>query len=411
MVETFFKPRKRKKNESWRARYGDWIDERGFLDDVVLLCYEASFSYTGQDMFEVFCHGNPLIVEGIVASLLGAGCRMARPGEFTMRAVLNGRMSLLEAEAVNASIEATTRYGLDLVRRQAKGPLVVFVNEKVAEIIKIQAHLEANIDYGEEDIDVPSRGYLLDLIEKMIMDFEKTAATASFSRSMFRGFRVLITGEPNVGKSTLFNGLVKQERAIVTDLPGTTRDLISEQVEMLGLPVILLDSAGVRDTTDVVESIGIAKIMEKIHDVDLVLFLTTMEHRREPYEALRELPDHKWMRVFTKIDRFPLNGEGERGVSALTGAGMLQLEKEIVLRLSSSMQDQPLYVINQRQEGLIRATIENLNQAKEQYAAGFGEEVLSFYLNHARMILGELTGETNVEDVLDKMFSDFCLGK
>lgn len=397
--------------QPWQNVYGNWQDEQGVIDDVMVVGYRGPRSYTGQDMVEVTCHGNPVFVDAIVRSLVDKGARRARPGEFTMRAVLNGKMSLMQAESVNGLIEANTRYQADLIRRQVKSPIVPFVNERVEDILAIQAHIEATIDYGEEDISAIDQAGMLEKIERLVDLFEQLYQTGRFANAMRRGFRVLITGEPNVGKSTLFNYMVKEERAIVTHLPGTTRDLISEEIEIKGLPVVLIDSAGVRDTDDVVESMGIKKIYEMLEDVDLVLYLSVSGEDQPPYEQIKELPEDKWLHVVTKVDVQDHRDGKEIAVSALTGAGFELLEQELVLRLSSAMAGQSVYLINRRQEELVAQVLQQLKKARDDYAGGFGEEVLSSYLNTARRHLGELTGETTVEDILDRMFSTFCLGK
>ncbi|MDJ0836267.1 MAG: tRNA uridine-5-carboxymethylaminomethyl(34) synthesis GTPase MnmE [Acidobacteriota bacterium] len=411
MVSLCFRSAGSRTQNPWELRYGDWCDEDGLVDDVMLVCYRAPRSYTGQDMVEIFCHGNPLFIDDIIRSLLSRGARRARPGEFTMRAVINGKMDLLRAEGVHDLIEANTRYQADLIRRQSGGPLVDFVKESVEEILQIQAHIEATIDYGEEDIDALERDVMTGRLQNLCIRFERLDETAGFTKSMRRGFRVLITGAPNVGKSTLFNTLVKQERAIVTHLPGTTRDLISEEIEIGGLPIVLIDSAGVRDTRDEIEEIGIAKIFELLHDVDLVLYLSESDEDEPPYEQLKELPKEKWVAVKTKSDLKPVQTCGRMIISARTGEGLERLEQEVVLRLSTAMKGQPVYLINQRQEELISDVLRQLQTALDEYRAGFGEEVVSSYLNSVRGLLGELTGETGVEDILDRMFANFCLGK
>ncbi len=397
--------------QPWSMVYGDFYDQRGVIDDVLLVGYRGPRSYTGQDMVEIFCHGNPLIVDEILRTLVALGARRARPGEFTIRAVLNGKMDLLQAESVNGIVEANTRYQAELVRRQAKGPIVPFIKQQVAEIIAIQAHIEATIDYGEEDIAALEREGLLRRIDGLITRFAQLRETGRFANAMRRGFRVLITGAPNVGKSTLFNRLVREERAIVTHLPGTTRDLITEQVEIQGLPVLLIDSAGVRETEDLIEAMGIRKIYELLEEVDLVLHLSVSGEEEPPYEQLAELPRERWLQIVTKTDLMPCADSSKIAVSATTGEGLLRLESELVLRLSSAMDGQSVYLINRRQEERVIEVLTQLKTARDDYAQGFGEEVLSSYLNLARRSLGELTGETTVEDILDRMFSTFCLGK
>ncbi|CAM2007506.1 tRNA uridine-5-carboxymethylaminomethyl(34) synthesis GTPase MnmE [Acanthopleuribacter pedis] len=419
LVAHCFRPKGKAPLKPWAPRYGDWMDVEGLVDDVMVTTFRGPRSYTGQDMVEISCHGNPVLIQAIQTSLTNLGARQARPGEFTMRAVLNGKMDLLAAEAVNGLIEANTRYQADLIRRQSHGPLVTFINEQVEQMLQMQAHIEATIDYGEEDIDALQREQLAGKLKTMVDAFKRLEQTARFSLAMKRGFKVLLTGEPNVGKSTLFNTLVRHERAIVTELPGTTRDLISEQIEIGGLPIILMDSAGIRDSNDRIEQLGIQKIYELLHDVDLVLFLNDAAEPREPYPQLKELTQEKWFEVVTKQDLVEESHVAEKDdqmkarvpVSALTGKGLRQLEQQIVIRLSTVMAGQSVYLINQRQEEIISTVSTLLKSAADDFDMGFGEEVLSSYLNAARQQLGELTGETDVEDILDRMFSNFCLGK
>lgn len=411
ILSQFFKQQRKTPLRPWRAVYGYWVDEKGVVDDVVVTPFQAPRSYTGQDMFEISCHGNPLFVEAIVDGLVRRGVRRAKPGEFTMRAVLNGRMDLLAAEAVNGLIEAHTRFQADVIRRQATGPLVSTIQKHVETILQIQSHIEASIDYGEEDIDALDREAMAHKLKQLIKGFQQLSGTADFAAAMRRGFRVLLTGEPNVGKSTLFNALVREERAIVTEIPGTTRDLISEQIEIQGLPVVLIDSAGVRETADQIEAMGIEKIYQTLESVDLVLALTQAGQDGCLYQRLKDLPQEKILRVETKADLSKPLAEHSLALSATTGEGLARLEQEIVLKLSSGFEVDSLYLINKRQQETVLGVIGCLEQAYEDFLQGFGEEILSAYLNTARHLLGELTGETSVEDILDRMFSNFCLGK
>ena len=267
------------------------------------------------------------------------------------------------------------------------------------------------IDYGEEDIDSLEHEVLATRIALLVERLAKLGQTSSFTASLRKGFKVLIVGAPNVGKSSLFNYLVKHERAIVTPLPGTTRDLVSEEIEIEGLPVVLVDSAGVRETDDVVEHMGIQKILEMLHGVDLVLHLVDPTQQETPFEELENLDPGRIIAVSTKLDLKSVENDGKIAISTVTGEGLAELEKEVVIRLSQVMEGQTAYLINQRQEELIAEVVTQLQEAQRAYTSGFGEEVLSSYLNAARRCLGELTGETTVEDILDRMFSNFCLGK
>lgn len=411
LVEQCFVPKSQAPSKHWQMRYGHWHDQNGIVDEVMLVTYAAPHSYTGQHMAEIFCHGNPLFIEGIERTLFNLGARRAKPGEFTMRAVLNNKKTLLEAEGLQSLLGAHTRFQADVIRRQASGPLVKFIRDQVEAILQIQAHIEATIDYGEEDIDALEQHKLLDKMTLIVNEFRELKKTAAFLKGMRRGFKVLIAGAPNVGKSTLFNTLVRYERAIVTHLPGTTRDLISEDLEINGLPIVLMDSAGIRETEDLVESLGIEKIFELIHDVDLVLYLATIQDEMIPLDELNQVPREKIIQVTTKADLQGTPPEGTIVVSAHDKRGLPLLEKEIVLRLAADFDTQSTYLINQRQEDIVGEVLNQLEHAIADYQSGFGEEVLSSYLNTIRATLGELTGDTTVEDILDRMFSNFCLGK
>lgn len=410
-VKPWFHPRRDAPWRPWRARYGTWRDDQGIVDEVVVLPFAAPHSYTGQEMVEILCHGNPLFVGAILDSCSRSGARLARPGEFTQRAFLNGKKDLHEAEAVHALIEAKTRYQAAIIRRQSHGALARTVQHAVDEILSVQAHLEAAIDYAEEDVDPVEAGSLGRRLHAVIERLERLRQAAAFAQGMRRGFRVLLTGRPNVGKSTLFNALLAQERAIVTDEPGTTRDFITEEVEMGGLPVVLIDTAGVGDAADPVEEMGIGKVMELLGTVDLVLYLTPGAEPHPPYSELTELAAERWMTVFTKGDQGPGASEDGLTVCAKKMHGLEELRDEIVVRLSAAHQGQTEMWINQRQEHALTEAVELLERAERDHREGFGDEILSTYLNHVRRKLGEITGETTVEDILDRMFSTFCLGK
>ncbi|MCB1050253.1 MAG: tRNA uridine-5-carboxymethylaminomethyl(34) synthesis GTPase MnmE [Acidobacteria bacterium] len=395
----------------WTLVYADWVDAAGIVDDVTCVTYPAERSYTGQSMAEIFCHGNPLFVETILTNCQVAGARLAKPGEFSLRALLNGKMDLVQVEAVHELVQAKTRYHADLVRRQARGPLAQFAKQSVEEILQIQAHLEASIDYGEEDVDAMAQHLLLERLARVAESLRQVLLSAPFVRGMKRGFRVLLTGAPNAGKSTLFNRILGNERAIVSEIAGTTRDFINEEIELKGLPVVLIDTAGVRETDDPIEQLGIGKILQLLEDVDLILYLNDASQPREPYVELQAMPSEKWLTVWTKTDLEPNVATVGIGVHPHDEAGYQHLIDEIVLRLSAPMQGQAVWVTNQRQADLLTAAEALVLQAKDDFAAGFGEEIVSTALNHVRTLLGEITGETTVEDVLDRMFSNFCLGK
>lgn len=395
----------------WRLRHGVWVDRAGTVDEVLVSFFAAPRSYTGEAMCEIACHGNPLFREAIEQSLIARGARRAKPGEFTQRALLNGRMGLLEAEGLHDLIDAKTLYQADLIRQQASSPLAGQVREQVEAVLAVQAHIEASIDYGEEDIDALQRDGLLAKLTAIRDRLRVLKRTATFAIGMKRGFRVLLVGAPNVGKSTLFNALLERERAIVSHVAGTTRDFLTEEVEIGGLPVVLIDSAGLRATDDLIEGEGVRRVHQLLSEADLVLALVDGDHPQVPALDAQAVPAERCLTVATKADLGAPAPNADLKVSATQGQGLAELERQIVLRLSSAVAGQNAYLINQRQEETVAAAIALLQTAMDDFQSGHGEEILSSYLNQTRWLLGELTGETTVEDLLDRMFATFCLGK
>lgn len=389
--------------------YGNVCDDRGVVDDVTCVYFPAPHSYTGQDVVEIFPHGNPVIVQAILDQILKAGARMAQPGEFTQRALLNGKMDLIQAEGVHELIQAKTRYHADMVRRQSSGPLNQFAKGCIDDVLKIQAHIEASIDYGEEDVDALEDRILLQKMQNLQIKLQSVASTKPFVLGLRKGFRVLLTGPPNAGKSTLFNRLVGSQRALVSDLPGTTRDFISEEISLHGLPVVLIDTAGMRQSDDCIEQMGIQQILNLLPDVDLVIYLNNVTDPSDVYPELNALPGERWFEVSTKCD---LTDEVvECSIRVGADGDLERLVQEIVVRLSAPVSGHSVWVTNQRQAELLEAATALVQQAQEDLKHGFGDEIVSTALNHVRSVLGEITGETTVEDILDRMFSDFCLGK
>lgn len=410
ILDAFLRLRSGQQLSSWHMHFGDWVDEGGLLDDVTVAFYRAPRSYTGQDMAEIFCHGNPLFVEEIMRDARSRGARPARPGEFTLRAVLAGKMDLIQAETVHEVVHARTRWQAELARTQASGPLASFSREIVEQLLQVEARLEASIDYADEGIDPPGRRLLLQTLQQLAERLGQVGRSAPFARGLRRGFRVLLTGAPNSGKSSLFNALLACERALVSHLPGTTRDLVSEELELGGLPVVLIDSAGVRESEDPIEQMGIARILSLLGEVDLVLYLEDAGQPCPPYPELAELPAERVLHLISKADLLS-EMPGKLSVSTRQPESLTRLVQAIVVQLSAPLQDQAVWVTSARQEELLERARLLLEQTASEFAEGFGEEIVSASLRQARRALAELVGSTGVEDVLERMFSQFCLGK
>jgi tRNA modification GTPase len=392
---------------------GDWTDQEGVIDEVIVLPMQKGKSFTGQEMFELTCHGNPVLVRDILESLFALGARMAEAGEFTARAVLSGRIDLFDAERVQALIEAKTRYHAALIQRQESGVVIPYLGQQVHEVLSIQAHIEASIDYGEEDIEALDREQLMARIESVVSSMDRVLKASVLPLKMTSGFQVLLTGETNAGKSSLFNALCDHQRAIVTEIPGTTRDLVHEEVEIEGVPVILIDSAGVRKTHDPIEKIGMERIAEILPQMDLVLALFPADREKREYSHIAAVDEAKVMRVLSKSDLGDDPGKEIQAVSVYDEKSVQRLKKQIVQRLVGEKgfsMDQH-YLITNRQVDVFEKARQELKMAVETLREGYGEEVCTSHLNSFRYKIGELTGETTVEDILDHMFSDFCLGK
>src|SRR5213594_2892888 len=254
------------------ASVGTWLDSRGDkIDEVVVTFFRSPNSYTGEDVVEISGHGSPLALKRIVESCRTMGARIAQPGEFTLRAVAHGKLDLVQAEAIRDFIEAQTEQQAKIAMRQMEGSLSIRLRPTKERLLNIIAHLEAGIDFAEDDVDVPANAALAESVRPLAADLRRLEETFDYGRMLNQGLRLAILGKPNVGKSSLFNRLVAADRAIVTEIPGTTRDVLTETVNMDGVPLCFADTAGVRQTADRIESIGVMRTLETLSEADLVL--------------------------------------------------------------------------------------------------------------------------------------------
>lgn len=378
------------------------------LDDVVMTGWAAPHSYTGEDVVEISCHGNMRIVEAILRVCGELGARAARPGEFTQRAFLNDRMDLTQAEAVMDLIQAGSERALRAARALQSGVLGRVVEGMRDELLETLAHLEAHIDFPEEGIDPETGRALARRIEGVIEKVERLLATAPEGRHLRHGFSVVLTGAPNAGKSSLLNALLQRDRAIVSPLPGTTRDTIEETITLAGMTVRLTDTAGLREGGDEVEVLGMARTREAVAAADLVLHLSAPDALSVPPEA-----DAPVIRVAAKCDVFPATESGWLAVSARTGEGLERLQEAIIrhLHLDESATGHEAVAINTRHEALLGEARAGLGRALAGQAAGAPPELVSADLRQALTALGGIVGEVTNEDVLDRLFRSFCIGK
>ncbi len=403
---------------TWTSQLAGLRDDTGALiDQVVVSFFAAPRSYTAEDVVEISCHGAPVVLTACVQRALHAGARLAEPGEFTLRAYLNGRLDLPQAEAVRDLIDATTLYQARVAAQQLEGSVSRRIRPGKEQLVELIALLEAGIDFAEDDISVaPPEEILrrLDIIEPSLRDL-----VLSFSRGklVYQGFTLAIVGRPNVGKSSLFNRLLEQDRAIVTAIPGTTRDLVAEATAFEGIPVKLVDTAGIRASEDLVERLGVERSYGAMADADLTLlvFDLSTELTAEDRALLEKVTDRKPLLVGNKAD-LPIQW-GDLGgvltVSAQTGAGIDELRAAILARLAPEGVATPESgsLTNVRHEALLRESLEALGNARRAVDFQIPHEMLLIDLYAALRPIDAVTGATTADDILNRIFATFCIGK
>jgi tRNA modification GTPase len=404
--------------ESHTVHYGKVVDEnKNVIDDVLLTVFKAPHSYTGENVVEISFHGNPLIAQKIIGSLLNQDVRIAEPGEFTKRAFLNNKMDLARAEAVIDVISSRSDASLKGARNQLDGLLSKNVESLRNSLLETLSFLELALDFVEEDIEFVKKDELAQKINSIIKQIDSLLSTYNIGRVISDGVNVAIVGKPNVGKSSLLNYFLKESRAIVSEIPGTTRDVIREEISIDGIPFRLFDTAGMRFSEDVIEREGVRRSSEAIKNADLVLFMNDVEQGFEVdlYNEIKSLTDEKRIiKVMNKVDlRKDLTLGDQIGISAKTGQGIHDLTskfKESILS-NANYSEQSAIVSNIRHfhclssaKGSLFAAISSL---KEKYSGEF----IAVDLRNAIDQLGEIIGEVTSDDVLNNIFSKFCIGK
>jgi tRNA modification GTPase len=401
------------------ALFGELIEpETGErIDEVVVTYFQKPHSYTTDDVVEISAHGSPVVLRHVVELCLARGARLAEPGEFTMRAFLNGRLDLTQAEAVRDLIESQTLYQAKVAAQQLEGALSKRLQPIKDELVQLIAVLEAGIDFAEDDVSVLPADKILAGIARVGVPLDALLASFAYGKTVHEGMTLAIVGRPNVGKSSLFNRLVERERAIVTATPGTTRDLVSETVALGGIPVKLVDTAGIRQAFDEAESLGIKKTYEALADADLVLVVLDASQPRtgEDDALLQAAAGRNQIVVANKVDLGP-RGSGlaaQNGcvrTSATTGEGIPQLREEILKHLGSREMESG-FLTNVRHEALVRASLAALGAAKQAAEEKVPHEMLLLDLYNALRPLDAITGATTADDILHRIFSQFCIGK
>lgn len=401
-----------------RAIFAELIDpiDSTRIDEVVVTYFAKPNSYTTDDIVEISAHGSPVVLRRIVEIALAAGARMAEPGEFTMRAFLNGRIDLTQAEAVRDLIESQTLYQARVAAQQLGGGISRQLKPIKQQLVDLIATLEAGIDFAEDDLAVMSSPEIARRVDDIRPQLSEIAGSFSYGKIVHEGLTLAIIGRPNVGKSSLFNRLVQRDRAIVTATPGTTRDLVIETVTIGDIPVRLVDTAGLREALDEAEGIGIQKSKEASADADLVLLVldASQPQNLEDESLLHELGSKSAIVIENKSD---ITSSGKRSnaiyTSALTGDGIDRLREEILQKITggSAPAAESGFLTSSRHHQLIEQSIAALDAANVAVGNHIPHEMLLLDLYSALRPLDEITGTTTNDDILNLIFSRFCIGK
>lgn len=393
------------------------------LDRAVLIYFKSPQSYTGEDVVELSCHGSPPLLLRVVDSLLLMGARAAEPGEFTMRALSNGRLNLTQAEAVRDLIDARTHTAVRQAARQLGGELSARLQPVKDSLLEIIVPLESSLEFVEDDLPQDISTGIVQKLSALSDRVEELADTFSKGRLLKDGLRVALVGRPNVGKSSLFNSLISYDRAIVTDIPGTTRDTLSEVINIDGVPVLITDTAGVRASTDRIEQLGIERTRRALTDADLTVIVLdgsqplTSEDKKIFDEATgnniviavnkRDLDNFSMAYAHSLIDGLPVIP-----ISAKNREGLNDLRAAIMKPFSTDQAYENSFVITSaRHYDLLRRTSASLRSTEALFLDSVSEEIILAKLYEVLRFLGEITGETTPEDVLSEIFSSFCIGK
>lgn len=387
------------------------------VDDVLVSLFRSPNSYTGEDSVEISTHGSPFITQKVMALLLDQGIRLAEPGEFTRRAFMNGKIDLAQAEAVVDVINSSTEASLRGARNQLDGILSAKIDSLREMLVNISSFLELELDFAEEELEFVNLDEAKKKIKEVINEIEKLLETYTFGKVLRDGVNVAIVGKPNVGKSSLLNYILKEGRAIVSDIPGTTRDVIREEVSIDGVLFKLFDTAGIRTTDDSIEIEGVIRSKEAVKNADLVIFIndSTDGFSEDVYKEILELKEQE--RVITVLNKIDLGDKQEREydvkISAKTGKGIDSLFSELKNKSigSYNYSEKSAVVSNLRHKKALENSVESMRRGIESIEAKMSQEFVALDLRNAEDALGEIIGKVTTDDILNNIFKNFCIGK
>lgn len=429
ILKAVFKTKKGKNINQFINRkmiYGEIIGSNNeTLDEVMAVFMKGPKTYTCEDVVEIYCHGGVLPLQNVLQEILRQDVRMAEPGEFTKRAFLNGRLDLSQAESVMDVISAKTKQGFDVAFSQLEGVLSLKIKNLRKKLIDLLAHLAVSIDYPEEDIEEITYNEVFKILGECNKEIEFLLSSSEAGRIIREGLYTAIVGKPNVGKSSLLNALSRQTRAIVTDVPGTTRDVIETFVNVKGIPLRLIDTAGIRETEDIVEKIGVERSKDVFNSADLVIFVINGAEplTMEDEEIIQKLEGKKALIVINKVDLPPafeskyleerLPGRPFIKMSVIDETGLDLLEKAILKMVYGTeiRQKESAYVSNSRHIQALEHAKAAIKKAVSSTENGLPYDFIEVDIRDAHEYLGKITGETVEEDLLTQIFGQFCLGK
>lgn len=410
--------------------YGKILDNGEVLDNVLVSYFKAPHSYTGEDVCEINCHGGNQVTKEILELVLESGATLAEPGEFSKRAFLNGKMDLSQAEAVINLINAKTKTESRIAAKNMEGDLSKKIRELREELVELMAQIEVSVDYPEYDYEEVEPTSIISLLDKKISQIQHILDTYEHGKYIKNGVNVAILGKPNVGKSSLLNNLAHYEKAIVTNIPGTTRDIVEETINLGNIVLNISDTAGIRDTEDIIEKIGVEKSLKILEEMDLVLYIINGEEgiAKQDFEILSKI-QNKGLKYITVINKSDIASkddikaimdELEKNninkpvlISVKDNVGIDELKEKIVNLFDSTDLDysHELIITSERHKDLLKKAVNYLEDAKKEIALGQPIDIVSIYVKKSTKTLGEIIGADVTQDIIAKIFEKFCLGK
>lgn len=410
-------PRAKVENrESHKAFLAEIVGKESLIDQALVLPFKGPASFTGEDIVEFHLHGSPFIVSEVLKSALKAGCRMAKPGEFTQRAFLNKKLDLAQAEAVADLIASESAAAHRAALHQLKGGLSREIGQLRQQLIDFAAMVELELDFSEEDVEFADRDRLKALVLEILAHIQQLLKSFATGQAVRKGIPIVIVGPPNAGKSTLLNALLEEEKAIVSPIAGTTRDVIEDTLVLEGIQFKLVDTAGIREARDEIEKIGIERTRAQLEKASFALLLQAPDNQKEDVDLLekeiqgRDIP---YLKIFSKADLLAQKGENDFYLSAKTGVGLNELKAEMVARAvdRNMLQTESALITNLRHFEALSLTQSALSEVLGDLERGLSGDLLATDIRESLFHLGSITGEITVEDVLGSIFSRFCIGK